>query len=220
MNDNGLVSSRGIILEFLNKSYSFGSLFILANELDEKRIVCEIKNINEGLDQISFVPLGEDELLFSEDERVHFVNEANNVSFVTKAMKNHNKSWLTLELPTEIRVVNLRQNPRISLSNEVKDTPGRIVSFGEEGDRPLMENLGDCLDISETGASFEIKASRIDGYYKGDQVELSISKRFSFLSKVRGRVVHKSLAHMMDKENRTYRIGIKFDKELNLKPIQ
>jgi hypothetical protein len=220
MNESGLAVGQKMIISYFNQSLTFGSLFILADQEEEKRIVCEIKVINEGLGQISFVPLGEDELLFIEGETVYFINETNNISFKATALKNHNRSWLTLKMPEEVKVVNLRQSKRIILGEEVLDTPAKITSYGEDGVRALMENNGDCIDISETGAAFEIKASRIDGYYKGDHVELNISHKYSFLSNIRGKVVHKTLANMMDKENRKYRIGIKFNKSLDLSIIQ
>ena len=82
-----------------------------------------------------------------------------------------------------------------------------------------MNDEGKLTDLSEAGASFEIKGSSITGYYKGDYVELMITEKFPFLNQVKGKVVHKTIGNMMDKDERVYRIGIKFNKKLNLSPL-
>ena len=51
-------------IEFFQKSLSFGSLFILTGSSMDRKIVCEIKIVNDGQGEVSFIPLGEDHLPF------------------------------------------------------------------------------------------------------------------------------------------------------------
>lgn len=105
----------------MESSRVFGSLFVLSGESGDKRIVCEVKNINDGLDQVSFIPLSDDEQFeFAGEENIKLVNEAGNISFSSTALKIHNKSWLTLRLPEEIRVINQRTEPRLKLASHQK----------------------------------------------------------------------------------------------------
>ncbi len=219
--NNGSITTRDDIIEFFNSSDVFGSLFVLANSAGEKRVVCEIKNINDGLDQISFVPLGdEDVLLFEEGEELSLLNEAGNINCNTQTLKVHNKSWLTAELPKKLRMINQRSEARLALDERHKQGTTKISSYGEDGVKPLMNHEGEVLDFSSSGVSFKIEASRLDGYYRGDHVEVMVTEKYPFLSRVRGKVVYKSIAHMLEPGRRFYRLGIKFDKPVNLSSLQ
>lgn len=209
------------LVQYFETSAKFGSLFIVSDTNNQNRVVCEIKQINQGQEQISFIPLSEDErFAFSGGQEVCFINEANNVSFKTRVLAIHNKSWLTLTLPSEVKIVNLRAIPRSTFPQKHLQGTSKIISFGEEGVRPLMNHEGRVLDISESGASFEVLASSLSGYYKGDHVEIMISEKFPFLSQVKGKVVHKTIGNMMNKEQRSYKIGVKFNKKVNLSPLE
>lgn len=55
---------------------------------------------------------------------------------------------------------------------------------------------------------------------KGDHVEIMIFEKFPFLSQVKGKVVHKTIGNMMNKEQRSYKIGVKFNKKVNLSSLE
>lgn len=216
-----MIIEQNEITKYFHKSLKFGSLFILSNADKTSRIVAEIKQINDGQNQLSFIPLSEEETFeFKVGETLDLINEANNISFQGEILAIHNKTWVTIKYPNEIKVVNLRAKERFMLSEKHLSGPSKIISFGEEGMKPLMNNTGSVLDLSEDGASFEIQSSALSGYYKGDIVELMVTEKFPFLTQVKGKVVHKTIGNMMNKEDRVYRIGIKFNKRLNLSPLQ
>ncbi len=204
-------------LDYFLSCKKYGSLFIFEN--GEERVVSEIKNINDGNGEISFVPISEDRFFCQQGETISCVNESNNISFQTKVIANHGNKWVTLEIPHSLKMINLRKSPRIVLKKQIKAREMKISSYGEEGLRKLMEHRGDVLDLSSMGAAFEISERRVDGYYKGDIVKIKISDKHSFLSNVDGMVVHKTLFHDLETDSRSYHIGVKFSKELDLTPI-
>lgn len=153
------------LVQYFRASDKFGSLFIVSDTNNQNRVVCEIKQINEGQEQISFIPLSDDErFAFAGGQEVCFINEANNVSFKTRVLAIHNKSWLTVTLPSQVKIVNLRAQLRSTFPQEHVKGTSKIISFGEEGVRPLMNYEGRVLDISESGASFEVLASTLSGH--------------------------------------------------------
>lgn len=219
--ENGTSNRRSDIVDFFESSRIFGSLFVLSCESGEKRIVCEVKNINDGLDQISFVPLGDDDQFeFIEGDTIKLINEAGNISFSGSTLKVHNKSWMTLSFPKELRVINQRIEQRKKLeSHQITGIP-TLFYYGEDGIKILMSHKAEVLDLSSSGISMKVSGARLDGYYRDDIVEVMITEKYPFLTKVRGKVVYKSIANIFDEDNRFYRIGIKFDKSLNLSPLQ
>lgn len=207
-------------MDFFDSSKVFGSLFVLSSDEGKKRIVCEVKNINDGLDQLSFTPISdEDKFEFAEGETLDVVNEAGNVNFTTTTLKLHNRSWLTVLFPKELRVVNQRVEPRIQLEEYQVKGRQKLTYYGEEGIKILMSHEGEVLDLSSSGLAMKVSGARLDGYYRGDIVEVMISEKYPFMTKVRGKVVYKSIANIFDEANRFYRIGIKFDKPLNLSSL-
>lgn len=82
-----------------------------------------------------------------------------------------------------------------------------------------MSHKGEVLDLSSTGISMKVCGARLDGYYRGDIVEVMISEKYPSMTKVRGKVVYKSIGNIFNEDNRHYRIGIKFDKSLNLSSL-
>lgn len=206
-------------VKFFNKSQAFGSLFIFEGEQNPAKIVCEIKVINDGLGEVSFIPLGEDLLLFNQGEEVSVINEGNNISFSATIVANHSNKWITIKIPEKLKMVNLRQTMRFEMPEKAISKNPKISSYGEDGLKKLMEFEGELVDISSAGAGFEIKARRIDGYYKGDVVRLKISDKHTYLSDIPGIVVHKTLCHVQDKESRSYRIGVRFTRKLDLSPV-
>lgn len=219
MTKTGLITESDEILRFFEKSKSFGSLFILTGGEDSLRYVCEIKNINDGQGEISFIPIGDEEVLLDTNMVIEGINEANNASFKTVIKANHGKKWLTLDLPEEMRLVNLRQFERLVIAQKVLGVDPVLSSYGEEGIKKLMSFKGDLIDMSSNGASFEITTSRLDGFFKGDHIELKASEKFSFLSRVKGVVVHKTIFENGTADSRCYRIGIKFKSHIDLSPV-
>jgi hypothetical protein len=213
-----MVDSRLEIEAYFEKSYSYGSLFILTKENSETRCVGEIKHINDGLGQISFVPLDEDGLPFEEQELLSFVNESGNISFKATVIKNHGTKWLTTEIPKTLRLINLRQHERITPNKKHILASPIITSYGEDGLKKNASFVGELLDISETGVSILVKARRLDGLFRSDIVELKLSERHSFLSQIRGEVVHKSIVQLTELE-RAYKIGVQFKKKQNIDPL-
>lgn len=208
------------ITEFFQTAHKFGSLFILSDKDNQKRIVAEIKQINDGLNQVSFIPLSEeDEFEYKNEDFLQFINEANNISFKAEVVAIHSKKWVTVTYPPEIKVVNLREHKRFNIPDEHLSGSSKVNSFGEQGVKRLMGHDCKVIEISEFGASMEIKASGLDGYYKGDHVELMITEKFPFLTQLRGKVVHKTIANMMDRDARIYRLGVRFSKKINLDPL-
>ena len=184
------------------------------------RVVCEIKVINDGLNEVAFIPLGEEDIIFTAGELVEVVNESNNVSFEAKVLKNHGGKWLTIKIPPIINLINLRTEPRLEVKDSIKASQMTLATYGEEGVKRLIEKVGEVIDISANGASFEVQARRLDCFYKGEIVELKVSEKLTYLSRVKGRVVHKTLFNMKSGQERAYRIGVKFDKSINLTAIE
>ncbi|MCR9203866.1 MAG: PilZ domain-containing protein [Halobacteriovoraceae bacterium] len=220
MKVNGPLTSAEDIFKYFENSKDFGSLFILSEGSEEGRAVCEVKVVNSGLGEIGFVPIGEDLLIYDHGTEVKGINESNNVSFKAVVQKNHAGKWVTLSIPSEFRMVNLRRNQRHTVSEEKLGTKPELASYSEDGVKKVMSFQGILTDISEVGASFEIETQRLDGYYKGDVVELKASEKYSYLSRLRGQIVHKTLFEEKRDNLRRYRIGIRFHKPIDLKPIQ
>jgi hypothetical protein len=216
---DGMIQDQETIINYLTKSFNFGSLFILARPDAEQRFVAEIKNINDGLDQISFVSLNEEGLPFKEGESLELINESGNISFQMVVLKNHGTKWLTGELPNAMKMINLRQCPRISPRPEHLLRKSSVTSYGEEGRQKGASFEAEVIDISDTGASLLIRARRLDGLFRADSVEMNLSKRHSFLSRIRGEVVHKSVAYSSDKDQRFYKVGVKFDSRQDISAL-
>lgn len=220
MKTNGPLKSPEDILDFFESSKDFGSLFILSLDNEEGRAVCEVKNVNQGLAEVSFIPIGEDPLPYTYGSEIRGINESNNVFFKARLEKNHAGKWITISIPIEFRMVNLRQNQRLNVDEKKLGTTPELASYAEDGVKKVMSFRGELKDISEIGASFEIEAQRLDGYYKGDIVELKASENYAYLSRVRGQVVHKTLFEEKRENMRRYRIGIRFQRPIDLKPLQ
>lgn len=216
MKVSGPLKNTEEIYSFFRCSKDFGSLFILSFPDEESRCVCEVKNINDGLGEVSFIPIGEDPLPFEQGKLIRGINEANNVFFEATVSNNHGGKWLTIKSPSHFRMVNLRQNPRVLVDNKKLGMNPELTSLGDDGMKRLMTFEGDLIDISTNGASLEILAPRLDGYFKGDIVELKASERYAFLSRVRGQVVHKTLYEERKGNLRKYRIGIRFHQNVDI----
>jgi hypothetical protein len=217
---NGPLKTPEGIFQFFESSQDFGSLFILSEENEEGRAVCEVKNVNSGLAEVSFTPIGEEPLAYEPGTEIRGINESNNVFFKAKVEKNHAGKWVTLSTPSEFRMVNLRQNSRMTVDEKKLGVTPELASYAEDGVKKVMSFEGSLRDISEIGASFEIEALRLDGYYKGDIVELKASEKFAYLSRLRGQVVHKTLFEEKRENLRRYRIGIRFQRPIDLGPLQ
>lgn len=220
MKINGPLTDSEDVFKYFENSKDFGSLFILSVDEEEGRAVCEVKVVNSGLGEIGFVTIGEDPLIYEPGNEIRGINESNNVFFKAEVQKNHAGKWVTLSIPSEFRMVNLRQTPRHTVSEEKLGTKPELASYSEDGVKKVMSFQGSLTDISELGASFEIETQRLDGYYKGDVVELKASEKYSYLSRLRGQVVHKTLYEEKRENLRRYRIGIRFQKGIDLTPIQ
>ncbi len=211
LNQLGIVTDRVLIKEYFRACLTYGSLFITSDVSLKVKVVSELKHVNEEQEELAVIPLDDELLNFAIEEEVVIVNEANNISFRAKVLKNHASKWITLTMPDSIRVVNLRECKRYIPTQNLSQV-NQITSYGEDGQRKKSQYDGSIIDISSSGAAFKVKIRRMDGLYRGDKVELNISESISSLSRVKGCVVHKSIANLSDSEARFIKIGIKFDK--------
>ncbi len=207
----GIVTDKVLIKEYFRACLTYGSLFITSDVSLKVKVVSELKHVNEEQEELAVIPLDDELLNFAVEEEVVIVNEANNISFRAKVLKNHASKWITLAMPESIRVVNLREYKRYIPTQNLSNV-NQITSYGEDGQRKKSQYDGSIIDISASGAAFKVKTRRMDGLYRGDKVELNISESISALSRVRGCVVHKSIANLSDSDKRFIKIGIKFDK--------
>lgn len=211
MEEFGIVSQREIILEYFRSCLTYGSLFVASDVSYKVRVVSELKNINEAQEEISLIPLNNELLDLAVGTEVVIVNESGNISFSGKVLKSHASKWITLPLPSSLKVVNLRQSKRHIPTKNLSST-NWMISYGEDGRSKMGRYEGLILDISPTGVAFKFNVRRLDGLYRGDQVEMNISEKISALSRVRGTVIHKSIALLNSPEERFIKVGIMFDK--------
>ncbi len=211
LEQHGIVTDKGLINEYFEKCLTYGSLFITSDISMKVKIVTELKNVNQGLEEISIVPLDDEHLEFPVGTEVLIVNESNNISFQAKILKNHASKWISVHMPSAIKVVNLRESKRLIPSFHLSPT-NWIISYGEDGLTKKSQYEGTVMDISSTGVAFKVKTRRMDGLYRGDKVEMNISESITALARVRGSVVHKTIANISSAQERFIKIGIKFDK--------
>ena len=210
LDQQGVITDKSLIHEYFHKCFTYGSLFISSDVSLRVKIVSELKNVNEGFEELSLVPLDDEDFSFLPDEEVVVVNESNNISFRSTVLKNHASKWITIKMPTSLKLVNLRHSKRYIPSKNLSPT-NWIISYGEFGDTKKSQFEATVLDISSTGTSMKVKSRRMDGLFRGDVVEVNISENISSLSRVRGLVVHKTMANISKPEDRFVKVGIKFD---------
>ena len=216
MLEKEFIQSREIILEYFEKALSFGSLFIISHKESGAKILAKLKHINDALNEFALVPYDESEQAsdFPVGSEVTITNESSNVFLDTVVHKNHAHKWLTFNLPSELKVVNLRIGQRYKPIRNLSPN-NWIISYGEEGLTKKSQYEGEILDISTNGMSLKIKARRLDGLYRGDQVEVNISEEVAALSRVKGSVVHKSSAKVVvsGEFEKYIKVGIRFSKD-------
>ncbi len=211
----GVLTDKTLIAEYFRTCLMYGSLFVTSDISLKVKVVSELKNINEGLEEISVIPLDEELLNFAVDDEVIIVNESNNISFRAKVLKNHASKWITIKIPSSLKVVNLRENKRVVPTKNLSPV-NWIISYGEDGRTKKAQYDGSIIDISSSGVAFKVRVRRLEGLYRGDQVEMNISESISTLSRVRGLVIHKTIAYLSSPEERFIKVGIKFDKRQSI----
>lgn len=210
MEEFGIVTQREVILEYFRSCLTYGSLFVASDISYKVRVVTELKNINEAQEEISLIPLNNELLELPVDGEVVVVNESGNISFSGKVLKNHASKWITLALPNSLKVVNLRQSKRFTPTRNLSPI-NWMISYGEDGRTKMRRYEGSIIDISPTGVAFKFNVRRLDGLYRGDQVEMNISEKISSLSRLRGTVIHKSIALLNSPDDRFIKVGVKFE---------
>lgn len=218
MNEYGVITDKALIGQYFETCIMYGSLFVTSNVSLKVKVVSELKNINGEQEEISIIPLDEELLEFPVDQEVVVVNESNNISFRAKVLKNHASKWITIEMPSSLKVVNLRKSKRVVPTKNLSSV-NWLISYGEDGITKKSQYEGAIIDISTSGVAFKIKARRLDGLYRGDHVEMNISEKISTLSRVRGSVVHKTIAYLSSPEERFIKIGVKFDRRQSIEGL-
>ena len=219
MKENHVYHEAHQILNFFQISYEFGSLFVFSNGVRGFSAVCQIKNINSGLNEISFIKVGDDDLPFENNSTINAVNDSDNIFFISSVIRNHGNKMITISIPSKLTLKNLRRHHRYSIPQERLGIIPELTSYGPDGIRKLMSFEGKLVDISQSGASFEIETSILTGFFRGDIVELKASEKYSYLNKLMGVIVHKTISELTKKTLRRYRLGIQFKKEIDLSPI-
>lgn len=209
MKEFGRVTDRSIILRYFYSCLTYGSLFITSDISYKVRIVSGLKNINDAQEEISIIPLNDELLDLPVGRDIIIVNESGNVSFSGRVLKNHALKWITISLPSVLDIANLRAAKRDIPTRNLSST-NRMMCYGEDGITKMGHYEGTIIDISATGVAFKFKVRRLDGLYRGDQVEMNISENISSLSRVRGTVIHKSIAFLKSPEDRFIKVGVKF----------
>ncbi len=215
VDDFGVVNDKSLIAQYFETCLTYGSLFVTSDISLNVKVVSELKHINDAQEEISIIPLDDELLNFPVGDEVVIVNESNNITFRSKVIKNHASKWITVSMPTSLKIINLRECKRVIPTKNLSPT-NWIISYGEDGRNRKAQYEGSILDISTSGVAFKIKVRRLDGLYRGDQVEMNISESISNLSRVKGVVVHKTIAHLNSPEERYIKVGVRFDKRQSI----
>lgn len=158
-----------------------------------------------------------DGLLFKNRVTIYLKGNFKNILFKENLTFGSNRIVI-FSIPKEIRVHELRNNPRISF----RTTDNKHVTFSKKNPyTSKKENFNNILlDLSEEGLAFMADSHQVTQFNKDEEIFISEISDINFEGLIVGKCTYmKNLKiNVKEKSVQAYRVGVKFTNRVNVFP--